>query len=379
MAMHRSQPRDGDVVAVATGTRRMAAHETGSLESLSRRIAALLGRPFGGVHTLEALAARPRAADCYYVPDDTLDATQARALGITGPGDLFGGVVPHRFAATKLVSHPAIDAGAVPEGWPHALGERLADAVLPGFAVFSREQARRACRALLRGGHTVRMKPARGVGGQGQAVVADCDELDAFLAALPADELECHGATLEQHLEDAGTWSVGTARCGELRIAYAGNQRGTRDRLGNAVYGGSSLHVARGDFDALLALPLDAGARDAARRASRYHAEMLASFPGFFASRCNYDVVVGRDRSGQVASGVLEQSWRIGGASPAELAAMEAFAADPSLSHVRARCHEVHGEADPPAGAATSFRGDDPAVGPICKYAIVEASDGRPA
>ena len=137
--------------------------------------------------------------------------------------------------------------------------------------------------------------------------------------------------------------------------------------------------MARGGFDALLALPLDPGAHDATRRASRYHDAMLASFPGFFASRCNYDVVAGRDRDGRLVSGVLEQSWRIGGASPAELAAMEAFAADPSLSHVRARCHEIHGEAHPPAGAATSFRGDDPAVGPICKYAIVEARDGRQA
>ena len=175
----------------------MAAHETGSLESLSRRIAALLGRPFGGVHALEALVARHRAADCYYVPDDTLDARQARALGITGPGDLFGGVVPHRFAATKLVSHPAVDADEVPEGWPRDLGDALADAVLPGFAVFSAQQARRACRSLLRGGGSVRVKLARGVGGQGQAVVADCDALDAILAQLPADELERHGATLE--------------------------------------------------------------------------------------------------------------------------------------------------------------------------------------
>lgn len=91
MAMPRSLPRDGEVFVVATGTRRMAAHETGSLEALSRRIARLLGRRYGGLHSLESLAGRPHAG-AFHVPDDTLDADQARALGITGAGDLFGGV-----------------------------------------------------------------------------------------------------------------------------------------------------------------------------------------------------------------------------------------------------------------------------------------------
>lgn len=378
MQMQGSPSPTAGVVAVATGTRRMSAHERGSIEALSRRLAALLDRPYDGLHALEALRGRARDVACF-VPDDTLDAAQADALGIRSPSQLFGGVVPHRFAATKLVSHPAVDADArVPDGWPRGLGAALADAVLPGFSVFSAGDARRACRSLLGGGR-VRVKLARGVGGKGQAVVASLDELEAFLGALAGDELERHGATLERHLDDAATWSVGTAQCGELRIAYVGTQRSTRDRAGDTAYGGSDLQVARGGFDDLLALPLADGARDAAMRASRYHEAMLASFPGFFASRCNYDVVAGTDATGRHASGVLEQSWRIGGASPAELAAMEAFAADPSLQWVRARCHEVHGECTPPQGATTCYRGDDPGTGPICKYAIVEAFDGRPA
>jgi hypothetical protein len=250
--------------------------------------------------------------------------------------------------------------------------------VLPGFAVFSAAEARLACRLLLPGGR-MRIKLARGIGGKGQAVIEDRGGLDAFLAQLPPDELERHGATVEQHLDEADTWSVGTAQCGALRIAYVGTQRSTRDRAGDAVYGGSDLQVARGGFDALLAAPLDAAARNAASRARRYHDAMCASFPGFFASRCNYDVVVGTDRSGKPAAGVLEQSWRIGGASPAELAAMQAFAADPSLRHVRAHCHEVHGEVSTPPGAAISYRGDDPAVGLLCKYAIGEEWNGCPA
>ena len=378
MQLQGSPSPSAGVVAVVTGTRRMSAHERASISALSGRLAALLGRPYDGMHALDTLSGRERDVACF-VPDDTLDAAQADALGIRSPGQIYGGVVPHRFAATKLVSHPAVDADAVvPDGWPRDLGKALADAVLPGFAVFTTDDARRACRLLLERGQ-VRVKPARGIGGKGQAVVASVDELEAVLEALPADELQRHGATLEQHLDDAATWSVGTARCGALRIAYVGTQRSTRDRAGETAYGGSDLVVARGGFDALLALPLADGARDAAMRASSYHRAMMESFPGFFASRCNYDVVAGSDAAGRQVSGVLEQSWRIGGASPAELAAMEAFAADPSLQRLRARCHEVHGECTPPEGAAVCYRGDDPGTGPICKYAIVEAFDGRPA
>lgn len=43
-------------------------------------------------------------------------------------------------------------------------------------------------------------------------------------------------------------------------------------------------------------------------------AAALDCFPGFFASRRNYHIGQGRDAKGRFKSGVLEQSWRIGGA-----------------------------------------------------------------
>ena len=49
------------------------------------------------------------------------------------------------------------------------------------------------------------------------------------------------------------------------------------------------------------------------------------------------------DAVGRRRSGVLEQSWRAGGASGAEIAALEAFRADPSLPSVRAITREVYG------------------------------------
>jgi hypothetical protein len=84
-------------------------------------------------------------------------------------------------------------------------------------------------------------------------------------------------------------------------------------------------------------------------------------------------VVQGLDAQGRRRSGVLEQSWRIGGASGAEIAALEAFQADESLRMVRASTVEVYGEdMEPPVGAGVYFHGSDDRVGPICKYVTLE-------
>ena len=356
------------VARVTAATRVLAAHEEASLDAMAAQIATLRGaRYLGRIAGSEPCdGVRP-----YFVPDDTLEAAQARLLGVQGPDDLFGGVVPYRFAATKVISHPLVPGAAVvPAGWVAGLEVPLDGAVLPGFAVFSREDARRAGATLLPLGR-LRLKLARGIGGVGQVLVRDACELDAALDDLPGDELRTHGATLEQDLAEAETWSIGYATCAGIEMAYVGVQRQARNRNGHAVYGGSDLDVIRGDFATLAQAPMPAGARDAVRRAQAYDTAMLAAFPGTFASRRNYDVVAGRDREGRDTAGVLEQSWRIGGASPAELLALRVFAKDPSRRRLRASCHEVHGDHQPPAGATINYRGDDPQLGALSKYAVL--------
>ena len=74
-------------------------------------------------------------------------------------------------------------------------------------------------------------------------------------------------------------------------------------------------------------------------------------------------------------TGVLEQSWRIGGATPAEILALEAMHRDPLLSRVNVSTHEVHELVDPPLGAQVVFRGEDPHVGQMTKYAMLDAQD----
>ena len=90
------------------------------------------------------------------------------------------------------------------------------------------------------------------------------------------------------------------------------------------------------------------------------------------ASRRNYDVAQGIDGAGQKRSGVLEASWRSGGASTAELEALALFMRNPEIQVVEA-CAVKHFGRDhhPPQRAVVHFRGDDPRDGPLIRYTAV--------
>jgi hypothetical protein len=346
-------------------------HEEATCREIARRLAGLRGAEFAGVYD----PALPYPAPVYFVPSSTLvGIAPAQALGIGCEHDLFGGVVPHAFIATKAITHPLVRADArAPDGWSHDFPERVRGAALAGFSAFSHADAAEAGARLLELG-PVRVKPVRATAGRGQTVVADDAALARALAPMDAAELAVYGLVLEENLQDVTTYSVGQVRVADLVASYWGTQRLTSDGAGEAVYGGSDLVVARGGFDALPALGLAEGARLAVDQARAYDEAADACFPGLFASRRNYDVAQGRDPQGRRRSGVLEQSWRMGGASSAEIGALEAFRADPALQAVRASSMEVHGDgAEPPPHAAVYFRGIDERLGPLLKYAVVEA------
>ena len=114
-------------------------------------------------------------------------------------------------------------------------------------------------------------------------------------------------------------------------------------------------------------------------QARAYDAAASECFDGLYASRRNYDVAQGKDGAGSWVSGVLEQSWRLGGASGAEIGALEAFRADPSLRIVRAMTREVYGEApELPAGAVVYYSGVDASVGRADQVCI-DGAACRPA
>lgn len=311
----------------------------------------------------------------FYVPDETLTAAHAAHLGVRSAADLLGGVVPHAFVATKAISHPLVDADAqAPAGWQPALGAALAAVTLPGYTAFNAADARRAY-ARLRQGGPVRLKLSHGVGGMGQVLLDDASALEAALARLPAAELTRHGVVLERHLQQPTTFSVGEMHCAGVTIAYCGTQTVTRDGRGREAYGGSELHVIRGTLATLLEQALPPRQRTAVMKARDYDRLVAAAYPGFFASRRNYDVIDGVVQDGTSVCGVLEQSWRVGGATPAELAAVAAFQQAPTLQRVIAATVERYGaQPPPPAGAQVYYVGEAPQIGLLTKYRYMRSA-----
>jgi hypothetical protein len=345
-------------------------HDAMTKASLAESMARLLDADYAG--SIEP--SRGCAQGAYVVPCETLALHDARFMGIDDAHDLFGGVTPLPFVATKVITHPLVAADAqAPSGWTPLFADRVDDVVLEGFSAFNAGDARQACARLLQGG-SVRVKDAMGVGGCGQAVVTDLHQFDALLASSAFVDPWPGGMVLERNLHEVQTVSVGQVCVAGWQLSYHGRQRLTRNHRGHEVYGGSSLHLVRGDFDVLLRDEMPEALRTAIEQALVYHRAALASFRGLFASRCNYDIVQGRDDAGVWRSGVLEQSWRIGGASGAEIAALHAFRDQPGLRWVDASTHEIYadGAAAPPPGAQVHFDGHDVQLGRLLKYAVVD-------
>lgn len=354
------------VVSSCTDWGNPQCHESVTQGTLASKLAAIKGYEFAG----EFDAAHIYSGPVYFVPGETLVGDAAQCLGVRSEHDMFGGLVPFAFVATKVLTHPLHGPGAAaPPGWSSTFANRTGDAVLPGYSAFSVEDTRSAALELLRTG-PIRIKDPGGIGGLGQSVVTDGTQLESALEALDPAQIAREGIVVEQNVTDVVTYSVGQVRVGALLATYFGVQNLTRNHRGKEVYGGSDLVVVRGDFDALLDRNIDDKLRLAIAQARRYHDAALTCYPGMFASRCNYDIAQGRDDRGDFRSGVLEQSWRIGGASGAELAALEAFKADPALKVVSASTVEIYDEKPPlPADACIYFQGIDRRVGPLTKYA----------
>jgi len=349
-------------------------HQCETTRALARWLASIRGLEYGGDYDPAQHAGRRR----YLVPTHTVKgAEQARFLQVSGPDDLFGGYVERPFMATKVIAHPLVSASAIrPDGWNDAFSARIRDCVLPGFSVFSRPDAEVAAQCLLPHG-TVRIKAARASGGQEQWQVSGEDEFREWLNEPQCDAMLEGGVVFEQDLADCLTFSVGQLCIEGHLLSYFGTQHATPDHTGRLAYGGSDLVVAQGNYAELLRLDLAEPIRQAIDQARQFDAAADALLPGFFASRRNYDTVLGLDSHGQARAGVLEQSWRIGGASSAETAALQALLDNPQLRAVRASSFERFEDKPLPANATVIFRGDDDEVGFLLKYAMVEAYDGQ--
>ncbi|WP_460085101.1 DUF3182 family protein [Pseudomonas sp. H2_G03] len=348
-------------------------HEVDTNRALVRWLAQVLGLEFGGSYDRQKHAGR----ELYLLPTQTLvGPEQALALNIRGPQDLWGGYVEHDFICTKAISHGLLGPEAkAPEGWSALFCERVRDVVLDGLSVFALDDARPAATRLLYSG-PIRLKPVHACAGRGQEVIHSLDEFDALLARPDAAQLFNQGVVLEQDLHDVVTHSVGHSCIGERVFSYCGEQYLTEDGQGEKVYGGSNLLVVPGDYADLLKLDLPDDVRLAIEQAQVFDAAADEAYPGFYASRRNYDIAQGLDSDGQRRSGVLEQSWRMGGASSAEVAALQSFVNQPGLKAIRVSSVETYVEQALPADAIEVYRGPAQNSDFLLKYVTVNSYDG---
>jgi Protein of unknown function (DUF3182) len=345
----------------------MYAHERVTLSIVAQAIARIKGAKFAGLYD----SAKRYPGNVFFVPDDTLVLDEASCLGIRLPTDLFGAVVPYPFAKTKAITHQLVNPSADrPEGWSSAYAELVQDVVLPGYTVFSVDDARTAAERLLSSG-PIRIKEPLAAGGAGHAVATTIAEVEAFLEAFPEAAIAAHGLVVESNLRDVTTVSIGQITIDDMTIAYHGKQRVATNNAGCRVYGGSALVCVRGGWEALARLPMPGAVCLAAAQAKLYE-DAMREYPGFLVSRRNYDVAQGLDGKGRRRSGVLEASWRSGGASTAELAALSEFARDPTVQVVEASAVKLFGKGhEAPRNAVVHYRGDDPEDGPITRYTMV--------
>lgn len=343
-------------------------HERVVHQALARRLADLQGLTYAGEYRPD----EPCEGRRYFLPSGpVVGLALARSLGLDGEHDLFGGVVPEAFVATKAITHCLVrEDAAAPASWSRTFGRQVQASVLAGYTAFTLDDIRLAARQLLADG-PLRIKPVLASAGRGQVRIEDLATLEAHIAALDPGELARFGLVLEQHLEEVVTISVGQVRIAGQVLSYYGTQRLTRDNAGEPVYGGSDLWVVPGDFASLLRLDLPDDMRLAIGQAQHFDAAASACYPTFFASRRNYDVALGTDARGHRRSGVLEQSWRVGGASSAEIAALEVFRQEPGRAQVQVSSVELYGSQQAPPGATVLYRGLDAHVGDIGKYVMV--------
>jgi hypothetical protein len=349
----------------------IAHHEERRHEALGRIIAEIKNAPFEGDYD----PVDHRESNCYYVPHYTIVGAQiAEDLGIRGPDDLFGGVVPHWFLNTKAIVHDLLGAEADrPDGWDTRLAASIAPHTLPGYSAFSPKDAREAGLRLLRQG-PARVKDAFAAGGLGQTVVRSVSELERALdASASGSSNSGFAVSIEANLEDIITYSIGHVYVDGISVSYWGTQRTTRDNSGAVAYGGSDLNLVRGRFEDVIPIAPTPETRLAIEAASAFDAAALKHYPGIFASRRNYDVAQGHDAQGTFHCGVIDQSWRIGGTSGVEVVAVRIFKERPDVTIIRGSSFNVYGhDAVAPASALIHYQGQDSEFGPLLMYTVVD-------
>jgi hypothetical protein len=271
----------------------------------------------------------------YIIPDRPLYKHESDKLGIAGPDDLYGGVVAMKLHHDKAILHTLVDSDAEGHaGYSSQFAQEVSNATLPGYTAFSPQDALRGYIHLRQEGFSIRCKDPSGEGGGDQYSVTSLDHLEQIFKSMSPEKIAREGVVLEPNIIDPATLSIGQISLGGKYFSYYGNQHSTL-LDGESTYGGTTLTMFRGTLS-----DLSDRIKDPAIKTAVVQAQVVRGAYSHYdpiISRLNFDVVQGEDQSGVFHSGVVDQSLRIGGASPAEVIAIQELEADEMAESITTR------------------------------------------
>lgn len=299
-----------------------------SVGAVAKRIAGLLGG--------EMREAEDSGDKVYHVPFAAVHAELATAKGITGAGDLYGGIVQEHQHADKAILHllPSVNA-AHPSWYSPRFAERVRDVVLPGYTAFTYEDVVNAFNLMRGNGFSVRLKDPANTGGLGQHIVHSSEQLAAIMADYTG-KLSKTGIVLEADLHGHATVTIGYVNIDGAIYTWHGRPYDV-DHEGIMRFGGNELTVVRGGLERLRdhsADPYDRLAIDQAKRVFDAY-----SLLGTTVSRATLDAVQGTACDDTFLSGITDPSLRPSASSAAEIRAIEALVANPSAAVAKTRLH----------------------------------------
>lgn len=273
-------------------------------------------------------------SDTYYVPFAAVHEPLARQVGITGRGDLYGGIVKAPQHADKAILHELPDPIAEsPEWYSQSFAKSLGDVALPGFTTFSPNDTITAYNHMRQEGLRVRFKDPASTGGLGQRLVDSHQELSQVMSEH-GQKFSNVGAILEADLADAVTVTVGYVDlAGQI---YTWHGRPYDIEYNNQTrFGGNELTVVRGGFR-----ELRKQCDNSEDLLAVYQAEKVFnaySTLGATVTRATFDAVQGVAANGAFLSGITDPSLRPSASSAAEIRAIEAFVDKPEAQMAKTR------------------------------------------
>lgn len=302
----------------------------------------------------------------YYVADKTIvlefkeNQKLIKDTLIESEKDFFGGIVPRAYQSTKAIMHPLVNReAACPLGWTHEFPQELVhlDLVLPGFTVFNIEDLRTAFKHLYdKGIHQIRLKDPLAYLGMNQFVVTSFQELEQFISdkIVNNEKLQQYGLVVEENLcpEDLKIYSVSFVTVGSHQVQCIGVQR-----FSQGLYSGTDFVIMQTGKHILSESLAQVGifnnedAQKIIDKALLFRALLNKHIPEIKTARFNLDIVSG------IASiysngtyelvkrfALLEQSFRVGGASAAEIWGLEYLLGHPSVDAVCASTYYRYGD-----------------------------------